>query len=252
MPVILARLKGRRHLRWKALAVLGVLLAALGGCASMDPETKHKMLTVFFTGVPPLEEMTSEGPAEEAEVDAIAGEVAAPQGADEAQVVAIADPSGLQPPAIAEAEDLGALWVHGPVGANRCDLCHVVAFSEGLRGSTPPQGPRQLRMPVEELCVSCHDQQSPERASARGLYMHAPAAQGECVFCHDPHAAPRRYQLKARNDFELCTQCHDEQTLRTMPTHQFVRSNCTRCHNPHFGETSQMLRADFDEQVENY
>lgn len=73
----------------------------------------------------------------------------------------------------------GARFLHGPIGAGQCTVCH-----------DPHGAPRGhfLRGNLRELCQSCHDQNRTkvhlERAGAR-----------PCTECHDPHGSGKQYLL---------------------------------------------------------
>jgi predicted CXXCH cytochrome family protein len=169
------------------------------GCAT--PEQRHRVLTFFFDGVPPLY-------PEEAEP--MPGEPVDGQEQQLAQVRSTASDAS----------------VHGPVAERECDGCHLT------------EGSNRLRAEREDLCWSCHDQEDffgevvhgpvasgycvgchdPHRSDHPTLLMRAPAdlcehchdehnfedlpdhrvEQGDdCQSCHDPHTASRKYMLKS-------------------------------------------------------
>jgi predicted CXXCH cytochrome family protein len=87
-------------------------------------------------------------------------------------------------------------FVHTPYAEADCQACH-----SGL-----PDNASALTAPKEELCITCH---SDVGDVAKADHGHAPAAEGDCLFCHDPHKADRKALLKG-NAEELCFVCHDD------------------------------------------
>lgn len=78
-----------------------------------------------------------------------------------------------------------ALFLHGPVAANDCTVCHH------YHGSTHPQ---MLLAGPSELCDQCHD-----RADLGETPHAALPPEQSCVECHDPHGGADRFFLK-RNE----------------------------------------------------
>lgn len=223
---------GRSRIGLAGLLVLLVLM--LAGCGTMDKETEHRILTFFFTGVPPLEQAQGTGAADQGEAIGAQGITSEPESAE------------------AEPEPEPQSWVHGPVAANQCDLCHTVAASQGLSSVNVQGAANRLVMPVEELCVSCHETKSAAAAEEQGLQMHPPVAIGLCIHCHEPHRANRRFLLRAEDNRTLCMGCHYAEVLPQTDAHVNSDMDCMLCHNPHMGQTSTMLRMDFDEAVDRY
>ena len=198
-----ARAEKEQTIHPKRLIALGVAAVAMGaavqslGCAT--PEQRHRVLTFFFDGVPPLypeepEPMPDEGV----------------NGRD---------------PQLAQVRPAASdISVHGPVAMRECDACHASEYSNVLIAEK------------EDLCWACHDQEDfggevvhgpvaagfcdgchdPHRSDHRSLLVRAPAdiceychntlnfeslpdhrvEQGDdCQSCHDPHAAGRKYML---------------------------------------------------------
>ncbi len=69
-------------------------------------------------------------------------------------------------------------FVHGPVIANACEVCHIV----GDKHRPPKQ--HDLTYPKEgaALCFECHEV---FESGLKGLKQHGPVADGECTICHD-------------------------------------------------------------------
>lgn len=204
----------------------GLVMTCMTGC---NTASGHKVLTFFFTGVPPLGE--KEKPEEETKAVAAASRQRA--------VVVKA-----------------TLYSHGPYAANECYRCHEVSASGGFRGfgkkeeaagalAKPGIVPGKMVAPLVELCTGCHDTKSPLRATNKGLWVHGPVGAGYCIACHAPHAGPEPYMLLKKPD-ALCVECHAEGTVFNRAVHKDKR-DCTSCHNPHLGKDSRLLKADFRE-----
>jgi predicted CXXCH cytochrome family protein len=193
----------RRPPIWTAIAALTLGLALQGlGCAT--PEERHRLLTIFFDGVPPLY-------PEEPEP--------LPEGPDEGNV----------PPVVRSRAISRIASVHGPVAEKECDQCHSSRYSN------------KLKVEKEELCWTCHDREDfagavvhgpfaagfceachdPHRSKYEYLLVsdetdlcescheqydvaaipeHSSDEDRLCQSCHDPHAAARKFMLKADED----------------------------------------------------
>jgi predicted CXXCH cytochrome family protein len=188
---------------WTAIAALALALAVQGiGCAT--PEERHRILTLFFDGVPPLY-------PEESEL--------APEGFEEGEPQQLARAPVVNPIAS----------VHGPVAEKECDQCHSTRYSN------------ELKAEKEDLCWTCHDREDfagevvhgpfsasfcqachdPHRSQYEFLLVsdradlcvgcheqydmaviaeHSSGEDRLCQSCHDPHAADRKYMLKSNED----------------------------------------------------
>ena len=188
---------------WTAIAALTLGLVVQGvGCAT--PEERHRLLTIFFDGVPPLYPEDPEPLLDEPD-DEIAPQVARARGAN--RIVSVHGPvaekecdqchSSRYPNRLkAEKEDLcwtchdpedfaGAV-VHGPFAAGFCQACHDPHRSkyEYL-----------LLSDKADLCESCHEQYD-----VAAIPEHSSGEDRLCQSCHDPHAAERKFMLKADED----------------------------------------------------
>ncbi|MBI3871863.1 MAG: cytochrome c3 family protein [candidate division Zixibacteria bacterium] len=131
--------------------------------------------------------------------------------------------------------------------------------------------PAMLRAPVAQLCGRCHDVKT-DRWRAAHAGGGVQAAAGNCMSCHDPHAAPKGTValLKAvqhapfaertcgkchppgqaarpRGNRQLCGTCHAN-TLAAIDRKPFQHAalsdsaECMACHSPHDGDTQALLR----------
>lgn len=183
---------------WFRVTVAAVLVAAQClGCAT--PEQRHRVLTFFFDGVPPLYPDEVVLSPDELE-----------QGADSRLAVKLPPPE---------------ITVHGPVAKDECEQCHSTSASNRLKATgedlcwschkqedilgkvihgpvaagfcTACHDPHKSRNPhllvraESELCVGCHDPSRFVRFAE-----HRAESGDDCLRCHDPHAASRQYMLK--------------------------------------------------------
>jgi predicted CXXCH cytochrome family protein len=200
------------------ILLAGVFSIFLTGC---EKHVRHKVLTFFFTGVPPLEGDKSE------EVEKEAG---------------IKKPKGKK--------RIPSVFVHGPKAAGECFLCHdtdsTLSFKRMKRGVGMPKlgdiTPGRLVAPLKELCIQCHTSKS----SNGKLWVHGPLSGGVCTSCHDYHQSGFRYMLFKESSIDLCSQCHAKGYITQIEEHQ-SGEECISCHNPHIGANRLLLRKDFNE-----
>jgi predicted CXXCH cytochrome family protein len=103
---------------------------------------------------------------------------------------------------------------HGPIDAGMCELCHDPHGSGTIA---------QLKMPINKLCLSCHEQIGAEAHVNRSSYGEGHPLSGKpdisskgkgrelsCVSCHEPHGGEFRYYFQAgkENRMDLCQYCH--------------------------------------------
>ncbi|MEW6602277.1 MAG: cytochrome c3 family protein, partial [Nitrospirota bacterium] len=126
-------------------------------------------------------------------------------------------------------------FVHGPVAAGQCRVCHGEA-------SKHPGDPKQYRFPtivdINTTCFSCHEK-FPQKK-----FIHSAVDSGGCTSCHGPHGSPYKFQLLYQGG-ELCFQCHDE----ALTGEQFVHGpaavgGCITCHDPHTADYAMNLKAE--------
>jgi len=181
------------------LAGSGLLLMFLL-LASCDEIERHKTLTFFFDGVPPLRTETPEVQTAALKDDRAADK--APVGlwhiheplknctlchgdvrrvGSSRKVQLVAEVPQLCYTCHKEYSALQA-WVHGPVATGNCLLCHEPhkTRNESL-----------LRKPVPELCYLCHEEQA-----IRQIQNHAEESYARCLDCHEGHASATRNLLR--------------------------------------------------------
>ena len=218
------------------LALVVTSVALVVGCST---ESRYRIKTIIFTGVPPLHGEASE--------DATATQD--PRQAAQAEQMA------------RQQQHREALitkyWQHGPFAAGECERCHNLGQSKSFLGNqdttTLAPGPvaqvsasSRLLLPRQRLCATCHTHHGTEFVQGLGLQHHLPAATGECTACHSPHQSLRQYMLRKSDNHELCSSCHQPATLS--PVHMdSPERDCIDCHNAHVGVSRSLLRSDTSE-----
>ncbi|MBU1986936.1 MAG: hypothetical protein KJ846_06885, partial [Proteobacteria bacterium] len=139
--------------------------------------------------------------------------------------------------------------VHKPAAQGTCFSCHEVLAGE--RKYTTPK-------PDEKVCYPCHNAQVKEWKSKKR--MHGPTAVGQCTLCHNPHGSEWPALLRMQTT-DLCINCHEDKASGThviagffgkghpvrgvkhplKPDREFT---CAGCHNPHAGNTQNLLNHD--------
>jgi predicted CXXCH cytochrome family protein len=205
--------------------ILAVLAACISGCSE---ETKHTVLTFFFTGVPPPEEEKKD----ELEKDTSAQ-------------------------AVEQIPTIVTVYTHPVTAANLCNECHQTTANFALFGRSKrtasfqkgAMSPGPLVVDSKELCVRCHKDKSASEVLTAGLWMHPTSAKGECHACHDPHQSTHQYIL-LEEPAKICTRCHKEDDMlvkvKDKEAHK-LPSDCLSCHNPHLGKDRALLTKDYKE-----
>ncbi len=129
--------------------------------------------------------------------------------------------------------------------ADSCTDCHEAApGARGACGSSVASA-WKLTAPRNELCALCHPS---EDLTAALAVKHAPAADGRCLACHDPHASARPHLVRDEPR-KLCLRCHDGFGARAVAVgggaseHAPFEQGCDDCHQgPHGGALPKLLR----------
>jgi len=172
-----------------AMAAATVVLAV--GC---NATSRHRVLTFFFDGVPPVRSVEEGTPGEPVVAE---GAVRATQAAarehgpfaaklcsachDARERNALVAPAGELCGRCHEIA-LDKRYVHGPVASGDCQACHE------------PHSSRYRALLVSDsdgFCVDCHGREAlPADADHGGV-------EAKCTVCHDAHMSDRRFLLKA-------------------------------------------------------
>jgi predicted CXXCH cytochrome family protein len=117
------------------------------------------------------------------------------------------------------------MTVHRPYQNRRCDACHESKFSQ------------KLRAPAGEICLLCH-----KIVFEKAAFRHAPAGDGSCLGCHNPHESAEKFLL-TRKGQDVCRECHDERDVAGNAAHVAIGTTpCQACHDPHGGENRLFLK----------
>jgi len=206
------------------LITVAIFIAVMSGCGRQG---RHKVLTVFFTGVPPLEADSKA----EAEND---------------------DPPKEQPET-RQPGPTAIVYTHPVTAAKLCSQCHLTTANFGMFGQKAATNffqkgqpsPGKLVVPRQALCLKCHKDKSDAKASREGLWLHTPAAKGDCLKCHDPHRSSHQYLL-LESPRQICIPCHRGPKVMELPAHK-QPGECLTCHNPHLGKDRKLLVKDYKE-----
>ena len=193
------------------LVIIGFLLTFVLSC---DPVQRHKILTYFFDGVPPL---AAEGAGVE----------------KEPVKVDYRSPGAGRVP-----EQPKTVWfMHEPARNCNQNPCHK-------RREKGRWALLELVKPVPELCYQCHTDYS-----ASGCSVHGPVAVGQCLFCHNQHKSKNEHLLKEAVP-GLCYQCHNREMVESIPNHSAeLSSKCTNCHDAHTSLAKGLLKTNWKEKA---
>jgi len=205
------------------MVMLSVLITSISGC---DRQAKHKVLTFFFTGVPPLEEQAQKK-----------------EGAEKDKTKEVEKKAAPQP----------TLYTHPLTAARLCNQCHQTTANFGLFGQKGRPfiygkgglAPGPLVVPRKELCTTCHKDKSAAETITEGLWLHPTSAKGDCYVCHDPHQSTSPYML-LETPQQICIPCHTDPKVIELEAHK-QPGDCLTCHNPHLGKNRLLLKKDYKE-----
>ncbi len=180
--------------------VTAILVTLFLACSA---STRHRVISTLFDGVPPLDTAGAQ-----TIVDTLSTEVASP----------VTERSTFE----------GVSYtLHAPYEEKMCTECHLLegtgAFGKSVR----------LRVPMNELCMECHDDMSIDELRNTYDWIHGPVAAGACTGCHSPHTALYPALLLAEPGRPLCIRCHDENRLAEQEIHEDSQMNCLTCHAAH-------------------
>ncbi|MFZ5759966.1 MAG: cytochrome c3 family protein [Thermodesulfobacteriota bacterium] len=125
-------------------------------------------------------------------------------------------------------------YQHGPSVSGACLACHNPHAAEQ---------PVLLRLPLQELCLDCH--QDFARRMKGASFLHSAITEQDCGACHLPHSSGSPGLLKGESS-SLCFVCHDELKKAydsSLNKHKalYVGQQCGNCHFAHFSEHSTLL-----------
>ncbi len=131
-----------------------------------------------------------------------------------------------------------AKYVHGPIAANECTVCHVV----GKNDRPPKKHDLSFNKQGGSLCLSCHEE---FEQSLQDKTVHLPVEEGECIVCHDSHQSDNKFLLTEDSLPVLCFNCHEDNMTDQKYVHGPVAGgDCIVCHNPHASKNEFLLETN--------
>ena len=252
-----------------ALATLLLVVSAGHGCA---PDSRYRVLSFFFDGVPPPEGTGTSAATSEPGEAALPPKAVISRHAPYAKKQCVACHSPMTNTLIAPVPGLclgchkmgleQKRYVHAPSPAGFCTVCHNPHLSRHpfLLLAEPrqmcfychnPEDVARNRAHVDDQapCTQCHNPHADNRYFLRSAppelclgchktmvkekrYVHAPERGGFCGVCHDSHRSREPFLLLSEAP-KLCYYCHSPKEVAANKAHQDDQAPCTQCHDPH-------------------
>jgi len=134
-----------------------------------------------------------------------------------------------------------ARFVHGPVQAKGCTVCHIPASEPDLvKGKKevfaklPKDHPPLFKIDklhIESTCFLCHDDFGDLLKKATSI--HGAIKKKGCPSCHNPHGSNYKFFLSAANLTEVCRKCHENKEIAKNPHKPYAEGKCDLCHDSH-------------------
>ncbi len=125
-------------------------------------------------------------------------------------------------------------FVHGPVAAKECTICHG---ESPQHGDNPDKYKFGAIKDIASACYTCHDKFKTKK------FIHSPVEEGECTACHSPHGSSYKFQLLAKGG-DVCFECHDKELVEEEFVHgPAAVGGCVACHDPHTADYEKNLNA---------
>ena len=140
-------------------------------------------------------------------------------------------------------------FAHFPSEQGICFSCHEVLQGKQKYIASKPD---------EKVCYTCHSNLVKEGKKKK--IKHGPTGLGHCTLCHNPHGSEWP-SLMRMHTTDLCINCHEDKATGAHviagffgkghpvrgvkdpfnPNREFT---CAGCHNPHAGDTQNLLNHD--------
>ncbi|MDA8100268.1 MAG: cytochrome c3 family protein [Nitrospiraceae bacterium] len=128
-------------------------------------------------------------------------------------------------------------FLHNPVKEGMCTVCHQAVADPQKKAKHPGNLVITLALKGSELCGQCHEAKNTKKV------VHAPAKDGDCTSCHDPHGSQNKGMLKEAVP-ALCFQCHPDSLVKQKVMHPPVAGgDCSGCHDNHQSDNPGRLVA---------
>jgi predicted CXXCH cytochrome family protein len=128
------------------------------------------------------------------------------------------------------AKEIDFAFLHAPVAAGACDVCH--------KNADETKHTFTLRHEGQALCNFCHI----GKTDNAGLHVHKPVEEGKCIGCHSPHGSVQRRLIKANTTSEMCLSCHAAVLEGRPHVHSpIAKGDCLGCHKAHTSELPKLM-----------
>ncbi len=134
-------------------------------------------------------------------------------------------------------------YLHGPVGAMQCDICHQASKKDIQKHMSRPKSFVDFKVPTgdKSVCLMCHD------GKWSGKNIHEPVANGDCTGCHNPHGGVNRFFIPTKKEADTCFECHENnKTVKKFLHGPVGAGECTACHTPHASDYKFQLKTAAD------
>lgn len=130
-----------------------------------------------------------------------------------------------------------AKFIHGPMKAHGCKVCHQVI------GNTEkhPIFEKTNAAAINKACFVCHDEMSTLTTNSHSV--HKVISEKACTSCHDPHQSEHKHLLKESGQLNLCVKCHEAQSkIHSRHALKEMKEGCLSCHQPHSSKEAHLLK----------
>lgn len=128
------------------------------------------------------------------------------------------------------AKEIGFAFLHAPVAAGACDVCH--------KTDDEAKHTFKLRHEGQALCSFCHI----GKTDTAGLFVHKPVEEGKCSECHSPHGSSQPRLIKTATTSETCLQCHSSLLEGRPHVHSpIAKGDCLGCHKAHTSTLPKLM-----------
>jgi predicted CXXCH cytochrome family protein len=146
-----------------------------------------------------------------------------------------------------------ARFVHGPVQAKGCTICHIPASEphlvkgkKELFAKLPKDHPPLFKIDklhIESTCFLCHDDFGDLIKKATSI--HSAIKKQGCPSCHNPHGSDYKFLLSAAKVGDSCLgDCHELNKNVKSPHKPVADGECDRCHSSHSSNYRYLLIND--------
>jgi predicted CXXCH cytochrome family protein len=134
-----------------------------------------------------------------------------------------------------------ARFVHGPVQAKGCTICHIPASEphlvkgkKELFAKLPKDHPTLFKIDklhIESTCFLCHDAFGDSIKKAKNI--HSAIKKKGCLSCHNPHGGDNKFLIPSARIGDVCIECHKMGENVKTAHEPVAKGECTKCHDSH-------------------